>query len=247
MRNAKLWVFGDSFSAPFNTHQNHDGGESAYTKYKKWRGGNFPPIWPQILSEKLGYELVNFSEGGSCNYKIFNKICDNCDKFENGDMVIIGWTFVTRFRLSNNHNFVSISYSDVDGQEYWGGPEVIKNIALNRMENAYVKEIYSFENIIDQVCKLKGSNVFYWSADDTIINAETYEFRNKNKYIIPECDRGMLRYLEIRYGAQTISKETRMDIHDQHFGQIGHEVMADRFHKTLLARNVINYNTKTLV
>lgn len=241
----KLFVFGDSFSAKFITYQNHDGGESQYTKYKKWRGGNFPPIWPELLSEKLGKcELKNFSEGGSCNYNIFNKICDNCRDFHNGDIVIVGWTFVTRFRLSNNNSFVSISYSDVDGQEYWGGHEVIKNIALNRMEYSYVKEIYSFENIVDELCKAKGVNVFYWSADELIINSEPYEFRNKNKYMIPECDRGMLRYLEIRYGAQTISKETRMEIHDMHFGQVGHEVMADRFHKSMLTRNIINYNTK---
>ena len=52
-----LWTFGCSFTAEYDPI---DGiffpFENDFDKYKKWRGGNLPSVWPTILGDKLYLE-----------------------------------------------------------------------------------------------------------------------------------------------------------------------------------------------
>jgi hypothetical protein len=236
-----LWVFGDSFSDIFRDWTTHDGSESSYIKYRKYRGGEYPKTWSEILSDAMSYNLKNISQGGLCNYGIFNNFIDNCDQIEFGDSVIIGWTFLHRFRMSCNDKFVSISFQDKDGQDYWGGQKVVEEIVYNRLEKPYAKEVYSFIKIIDELAKYKKFNVHYWSAEDKLINNEPYEYKNQPKFLLPECNRSMIDYLQIQHGAKTIGMETRMEIPDLHYGEDGHKVMARKFREDMLERRIQNY------
>ena len=69
-----LWTFGCSFTAEYDPI---DGiffpFENDFDKYKKWRGGNLPPVWPTILGDKLNCKVMNCAVGGSSNYNIFNQ------------------------------------------------------------------------------------------------------------------------------------------------------------------------------
>ena len=62
-----LHTFGCSYTAYFENNN----GRSQYEEYKKFRGGFYPKVWPELLSEKLGMELNNTAIGGSSNYEIF--------------------------------------------------------------------------------------------------------------------------------------------------------------------------------
>ena len=69
--NKKIWVFGDSFSVPFKRVENI----MPYVKYK----GYCPKSYSEIISEELGYELMDKSAGGSSNYDMFHTYIKNLD------------------------------------------------------------------------------------------------------------------------------------------------------------------------
>ena len=91
------------------------------------------------------------------------------------------------------------------------------------------------------MAKYKKFNVHYWSAEDKLINNEPYEYRNQPKFLLPECNRSMIDYLQIQHGAKTIGMETRMEIPDLHYGEDGHKVMARKFREDMLERRSQNY------
>jgi len=64
MYKKQLWVFGDSFSVPFEKVKD----EHPYVPYK----GYCPKIFSNIISENLNLQLMDRSHGGSSNYDIFH-------------------------------------------------------------------------------------------------------------------------------------------------------------------------------
>jgi hypothetical protein len=94
----KLWVFGDSYSEPY------DGEFSKFywsLNYLNWKGYT-PKNYTQILSDKLNCELMNFSMTTSNNNQIFQTFCDNIENIDVNDIIIIQWTEYYRFRLIND-------------------------------------------------------------------------------------------------------------------------------------------------
>lgn len=75
----KLWIFGDSFST------NHN--------------GKINTIWPEIVSSRLGLELINKSRQGCGNDEIYEKLAINMHKINEGDYAIIGMTNPLRYSL----------------------------------------------------------------------------------------------------------------------------------------------------
>jgi len=84
-----LWTFGCSFTGEYYPLDSVP--PNNYNKYKKWKGGNLPPVWPTVLSKKLGYNCNNLGRGAMSNSSIFNTFCNISHKISNGDIVIIGW------------------------------------------------------------------------------------------------------------------------------------------------------------
>jgi hypothetical protein len=88
MRKSKLWVFGHSFSLPFNI-VNSDLG------------------WPNLLSQRLDFELHNWAEPGADNLYIYHTYLENLDQISSNDLVIIGWSHYSRkcFVLDENNDY----------------------------------------------------------------------------------------------------------------------------------------------
>ena len=76
MNNPKLWIFGDSFSYPYNIEESTS--------------------WPVLLSKKLKAELVNFAQPAADNFFIFNSFYENYNKISKEDFVVIGWSHPNR-------------------------------------------------------------------------------------------------------------------------------------------------------
>ena len=74
-----LWTFGDSFTAEYFPVDDPSQ-PSNYDKFKEYRGGNLPEIWPSLLSKKLGLKLENKGVGGDSNYGIFNQFINYCEQ-----------------------------------------------------------------------------------------------------------------------------------------------------------------------
>jgi len=212
----KLYVFGCSYSALHNIHLLND---PSLKRYYEYRGGTFPPVWSEILAEKLGLELVNTAEWGLDNYSIFENFCKLSDQINSEDVVIIGWSQTFRFRLysetlnrlsslnvwktNENHQFSNISQQTID------------EVLVNRDNSLWVDEVYNWMNIINRLSKLVNFKLLHWSFFT--------EF--PKMYLINKL---------LDLGAEYITHETNGEVNNEHFGEIGHQVQAEYFKNIIL-------------
>jgi len=193
-----LHLFGDSFTEGHNL-------DTSFVWYKVWkelRGGNLPPAWYEILSEKLGMKTNVKAIAGSSNHETFHTICQNCTSFKKGDIVIINWTYLHRFRWGsifhdNDGNkvidsmtgeplymWIRMGHTYFDHLKYHISESTQMEIALKQSEHPfYVDEIYNYEKIIENLCENIGCEVYYWSMDEKIINSLPKDKLNVKKYI----------------------------------------------------------------
>ena len=213
---SKLFVFGCSFSGL------HDSGllnNPDMKKYYNFRGGNFPLTWSELLANDLGVELHNKALWGLDNYSIYEKFCIELNQIKKDDIVIIGWSGVNRFRLyseifnelvsvniwSTNQNF---EFKDVSKQTF-------EEIIVNRDNHRWVLEVYNWMTTINKLSEAIGFKLHYWSF-----------FKEFHDLYI--ADKLLLN------GAEYITMETNGEIHNDHFGEIGHKVQCEYFKKIIL-------------
>lgn len=232
-----LWTMGCSYTADYTTNLLENVTEGNYHLFRKYRGGTFPKTWPKLLSEKLNMDVVNLGFPGADNYTIFQQFNDNCHKIQSGDMVIVGWSMINRFRMAHpkNNHFTLFTSTNDNLLDYWSS-RTIEEIFVNRLSKTWTEEIYGYTNLIEQLGLAKGFNTFFWSADPVLINEESNEFKNQRKFLLPDCELGMIQHLINNHGALNISFETEHTIKDTHLGQQGHEVMADLFYDDIIKK-----------
>lgn len=236
-----LWVFGDSFSTNFdydNLHDNHK-------KYMEIMGVNEIKTWPILLAEKLKCQLKNLSKGGDSNYQTFQTICDNCHEIKEGDIVIVGWGLITKFRISYNNQFVNVHPNG--GVKDYGtlSKETIQEILDNRLKNfrysgkrdRYAEEVNMWEKVIHTLSKNKKFDVYFWnSEEERLIYCEPTDFKNKLNYLCKVSTEPLINYLR-KNGCTTIQDDTNNLISDTHFGIDGHKTQAQIFYS-----NIINFS-----
>lgn len=238
-----LWTFGCSFTQGF-LYSEFLNARNPMIDYYEMMGNRYPKAWPEILAEKLQLVVQNKGYSGSSCYKIFDKFCIESPNFKKGDVVIVGWTRIHRFRLEENGAFPTILpiHNENEPENYVIPVKSIREIQVNRTELPYVEEIYSFQNLIEEICNSYGCEIYFWSADDHVINSENEEFKRKRKYLLPECNEDMTRFLINNKGAKTLRKETKGVVNDeQHYGEQGHQIMADVFYQEILKYRNLNY------
>jgi hypothetical protein len=214
-----LHVFGCSYSAFFE----ECGYNPVYLNYKKFRGGKYPKVWSELLSEKLDLKLSNNAVSGASNYEIFQLFCDNVESLNEGDIVIIGWSFKERFRLFDNkiNKFIKLG-PGLNPKVYGLTNNTIDEVLVNRIHPKWLDEIYSWEKLIERTCELIGVKLLIWSFETSF----------------PKHD-GFYKTL-VELGVERITDETNGNIKDFHFGEKGHIVQSDYFFDVL--NNKIIYN-----
>lgn len=233
---SSLITFGCSFTHGFSL-EIYPNGPSMMMLYYRWRNETLPKIWPEIVAENLGLELVNFGYPGSSCYKIFESFCNNSHIIKRGDVVIFEWTRIHRFRMRSSTDLptiLPIFNSDDNGRHPIKRKSILE-IQVNRTEKSWVNELYAYQNFIIEYCNSIGAEVYFWSADDYIINSENRMFKIQNRCLLPESNYDMMSYLRNNYGAKTIRDETDGIVTDeQHYGEVGHKVMGEIFTKELM-------------
>lgn len=234
----KLWIFGDSFSSSFNLKNSHEN----VIEYLKIIQKTEFRHWPELLSEKLEYELINYAKGGNSNYQIFQDFCDNCHLMNENDIVIIGWGLIQKFRISQNNKFINIdpnSTKDYEGVSNETVQSILKNrknyhITKNNLKrDRWAWEVYLWENAIDIHSKNKKYNVFFWSTEEPrLIYCESDECKSKKNYLCSNSKEPLLTYLKQK-GCLSMSDETENQVSDSHFGILGHELQAEIFYKEI--------------
>lgn len=250
----RIHTFGDSYTEG----QPMDCTFPPFVEWKSLRGGTLPKSWVELLGEKMGMETSNHAQGGNSNYHIFEEICKHSQNFIKGDIVIVNWTYKSRFRWASfeTQSDGTPKWFDKYGEpsDYWRRmatneyeedyefitKETKNEILTNRMSKLYSDEIYQYENLLEQYSKSKGFEIYFWSTDNEIIyNLPQNEFKVK-KYLLNDIlevgnyhnihmGGDLLSYI-IKMGGKTIYDETNGVVNDMiHLGESGHIIQSDLF------------------
>lgn len=254
-----LHLFGDSFTEGHKLDLTFP----PFKEWKKYRGGEFPPCWGELLSQKLGLKMSNHAVGGMSNSEIFQTICRHAHEFEKDDIVIINWTYPSRFRWATwsddikNYRWVRLSGNPHDGTVI--SENTRNDIALQKILSPCIEEIYENENLIFEYSKSKGFKVFFWSADVDIINDLPKERLVNKKYILGNLINEIPsplpynKHIQIHrssmkrtifdvfyeHGGVTVGEETNWEIKDTHLGESGHRVQFELFYNYIMSNNSI--------
>lgn len=226
-----LFTFGCSFTEGFN--ENHD----PYQEYKNLRGGTLPKHWTELLSNKLNVNLHNHGVGGTGNQHIFSSFCKRVNEFKTDDMVIINWTFMERFRVSNSDgsNWLHLGPSIKKKQnDDVISDECLDMICLNRTLKPYRDEIYDYEKIIDKLSKEIGFGVYYWTIINELIYNQPKDILNQKKYLLNDYIKNQFDNtfsVILKNGGLRIYEETDGLIDDWHMGESGHRIQAELFYE----------------
>ena len=225
-----LITFGCSYTVDFENNQIPN-----YIQYKKYRNGSWPKSWPTLLSNKLNYNLKNYGIGGSSNDTIFDTFIKNLNELKKGDIVIVGWTFLFRFKWLNE---ITNNWEDILSNDLLTNKMITKSTAteilVNRSNPKWADDVLLKKEIINKLSELIGFEVYYWHADTNIpiLFNKSYLCSNDLKE-----DVGIFNIIK-NLGGETIYEETNGLIEDNHLGERGHQIQSDLFYE-----HIINYKS----
>jgi hypothetical protein len=226
-----LWSFGCSFTAEYEPIGEYP--LTTYDFYKEWRGGNLPSIWPTLLSKKLNLKNKNKGSGAISNYRIFYNFCDSVSEIKKGDVVIIQWTTPYRFLYphQSGHLVDILPSQEYNSNEY--DVNGLNLILVSRLNPSWIQELVHYTKIINEVCKEKQVNNFYWTYSELEVLEYMYNFDSKfdKTKIITTSDNNLMSYLsKTTNNKHTIIRETNDIVKDAHLGEIGHRAQAEYFY-----------------
>jgi len=198
-----LWIFGDSFSTPFNNKS-----LGAWdTKYCNWKGYR-PKHFGDIISNELGVDVKHFGIGGVDNDTIFETILKQTPNISKGDMIIIGWSKIHRFRLVDKRGkFKTIVPNFVHTALTWFdmiSKSTIEEILVNRDHHLYKEELYTKIEFLNFL--FKDMKLIQWTPFNDN-GLKIFGFRNIN----------------------TILNETNGELKDIHYSETGHIEVSKKF------------------
>jgi hypothetical protein len=233
----KLWTFGCSFTAEWFP-VGLKGITSNYDLYMSWRGGTLPDVWPTLLANKLNMKINNMAIGGNSNYGIINQFYDVCDQIKENDIIIFGWTQVSRFIMANFKeeimNHVLVCETDYSGT--YLSKKSLEEIFYNRTHPLWVNEVHKWIFMTNAYANKVGAKIYHWTSDSNIFDKNS-KFANDEKYIIIKNEKypnyDLLGYLSLPchykcndYIAK-ISDETKNLVMDNHMSEYGHKMQAE--------------------
>jgi hypothetical protein len=230
----KLWTFGCSYT------EGYVESSQTFQEYKKYCGGEFPKTWTEILAEKLNLLLVNKGEGASGNQQIFQEFCKNSNKFSQNDIIIIGWTFLERYRIAlDDQTWLKLGPGKVN-QNIAISEDCHESLVINRTLKPYVDEIYNYEKLIDRFCESLSINVYYWTIINELIYNQPKDILHDRKYLINDLIKDQydnVFTVSNKFGGYNIFEETNGLIQDYHQSKTGHEVQANLFYNHIVEQN----------
>ena len=205
---AKLWVFGDSLTSGNGCVDNIPLMDGEYNYYNEYRNEG-DEIWPILLANMIGYDIVNMGKSGACNDQIIDLIIDNYYRFDTKDVVIVGKTFHQRFDLPNKttNEFTS----------YYGESLSVLHKNMNH-ENKTIVD-YGVLFCDSELYKIRQDKRFNFLKNTIKDKVKIFHIWDINE--------------SFRNGIETIRQHTNNKIKDIHFSFNGHKQMADIMYKKL--------------
>jgi hypothetical protein len=212
-----LWIFGDSFSTQW------EGMGELGVKYSEYKGYT-PKIFSNYLSTMLSTDVTQCGTSGADNYTIFDSIIANISFMNTDDIVVIGWSHPSRFRLEIDNKWISVRSIQSELELYkFVDVNTLQQIGANRMSRLYWDEIIGWSTLLSTLFHLKGIKVIFWSP----FALRTDIFLKKQ--LVPK-DWYIGTLLE------RLRDETAGVIDDTHFSELGHKELADIIYKKILSK-----------
>jgi hypothetical protein len=203
-----VWTFGDSLTEGFKS------GDLWARTYVQWKG-YIPLTYGEIVASNFEYQIINLGKGGSDNYTIFETFCKNVNKIKENDIVIIGWSDVGRFRLATKTNdWTSLvpnfnnNFTNLENIS----SQTTMEISVNRLSKVYYDEVNIWINFMENTI-----NNF------KIINWSTFNGGKINGLFVKELNQ--------------ITNETKGEIQDAHFSEIGQKQLSEILLKEIKGNN----------
>ncbi len=156
-----LWIFGDSFSTPYDDKTLSGWSE----RYIQWKG-YVPKYFGDIIGEELGLEVRGFGSGGIDNDTIFERILKQAPKIKKGDYVIIGWSSLQRFRLAAKNGLFKTfipNYIETTSLLFENiSVSTIEEIMVNRDSRAYEYELYTKIKFLNWL--FRDTKLIHWTS-----------------------------------------------------------------------------------
>lgn len=195
-----IWIFGDSYSTSFSNPTTLNFWAKDYISWK----GYIPKTFGEIISEELDTEITFLSESSVDNDTIFELICENAPLINEGDIIIIGWSSVLRFRISNDLNeWVRVMPTNIDKLNILS-KQTLNDVLINRSLPIYKEEYRKRRDFINWI--FKNNAVIHWTPF-----VDQFDF--------------ILGYIDVT----TIKTETNGKINDGHYSEMGHRQLAKNF------------------
>lgn len=244
MEKNTLWVFGDSNSWEQSIRlQNKKINletDSAWRYIQEYLGGEIFPCWGKLLSDFLEYNYINHAayqtdirlenlpQGNSNNLAI-NLLNEFADKFKKGDIVIFGFTDVSRFEYGiENSNDVG-TFNLLHAETY--GSDIIKEILVNRSSyDFYIYDTLQKLKPIEVLSNLVGFEIWYWDWGGVMDRMVLEGKINKDRWIFFQADPNYTKYHDMIYKTYEVGPihwETNGKFDDHHNGKIASKVHGD--------------------
>lgn len=197
-----LWVFGDSFSTLYDDWSI----ESWSVPYCNWKG-YIPKTFGNIISENYNIELKSLSKGGLDNDSIFELIYKSAPLIKEDDIIIIGWSSKERYRLAGKDDkWVSIipNYNTNMSTLTNVSVKTLDEVLFNRTLPLHVNEFIDRRNFVNWL--FRNNKLIQWTP-----------FRDQYGFLLGFS------------GTGTIGEETKNEINDGHYSEIGHMELSKKF------------------
>jgi len=224
MRNT-LYTFGCSVTENLDNLPNESERVIYATKYC---GGKYE-CWPEILSNKLKYNIDNYAAAnawgkfdfnlGNSNEDILEALFIKSNDFYKDDIVIVQFTSLARFRYASHYNtFRTIIPNHVDE---FSQQTTLIDMLENKSNPLWIRPLFNSVIPIIKLSEEIGFKLYFWSNCDIIQN---YQFSNKlNNWLFDENINDLLP----KIGANQIAEVTDYNIVDYHLAQPGQKILAD--------------------
>jgi hypothetical protein len=243
---SKLYTFGCSFTEDFEPFHRKLRMNPRTDYIHEFHNGRIPKSWSELLAEKLNidyeiYGAINcdfkFTEKfGNSNTSIFFNFTRLVKEIKEDDVVIIQWTFLERFIWLNGdvNGFTTVLPNQYPLGEL--PTDFYDQIIYNKSNPNWYLEIKNYQNIINELAIAKGFKVYYWSIDDRYYQYFAEDINLSRQYLLNDLFLQHSLFLTTikNNGGKTIEEETDGKIRDTHFGETGHQVIADLFYKHII-------------
>jgi len=237
----KLWTFGCSFTQSLKSMANEYTGGGDYHIFQKYINdflhGECPPSWPDILSEKLSLNLKNKGRYGSSNETIFSTFINHFSQIKPGDVVIIEWTFLSRFRTPNIKNeWIDVQPNIKIIEESIINQQCIDQILVARERKLYFEEICKLSEFLYEISKSVGFDFYIWHLFDVSYFGGLREYEKKYNL---DWEQSILHTAKTEHDKVyddmfSIENATKGKINDGHLSKEGHEFLAEMIYKDII-------------